>query len=93
MSAINRALWAKGLVTLTHCNEAFVILSKAAPEAHRLAGNSLDVRLFTEKLFDEFAHAVANDFAVQNSYIEDLNAWELLSKIPSKFPALADFYT
>lgn len=91
MSAINRALWAKGLVSLTHCDEAFVILTKAAPEAHRLAGNSLGVRLFTEKLFDGYAGAAAKDFAVQNSYLENLSAWECIGEIPSKYPALKNF--
>jgi len=92
MSAINRALWAKGLVELTHSDEAFVILTKAAPEAHRLAGNSLGVRLFSEKLFDSFARTVAKDYAVQNSYLENLAAWERLAEIPSKQPALDDFW-
>jgi hypothetical protein len=92
MSAVNRALWAKGLIELTHCNEAFVILSKSAPEAHRLAGNSLGVRLFTDKLFDSFAVTVAKDYAIQNSYLETLAAWEKLAGIPSQYPALEDFY-
>lgn len=92
MSPINRALWAKGLIEFTHSDEAFVILAKTAPEAHRLAGNSIGVRLFTEKLFDNFAQTVAKDYLIQNSYIENLDAWEILAKISSKQPTLDDFW-
>lgn len=92
MSAINRALWAKGLVGLTHSNEAIVILSKAAPEAHRLAGNSLGVRLFSESLFDNFARTSSADYAIVNSYLENLAAWERLSEIPKRYPALDDYW-
>lgn len=92
MSPINRALWAKGLLELTKSDEAFVILTKATTEGHRLAGNSLGVRLFSEKLFDSFASAAAKDYAIQNSYLENLRAWESLANIPTYFPALADLW-
>lgn len=90
MSAINRALWAKGLMALTNSNEAFVILSKEAPEAHRLAGNSFDVRLFSERGFDSFAESAAKDYLVPNSYIENLQAWERLFSFTKNYPPLHD---
>jgi len=92
MSPINRALWAKGLMELTSSDEAFVILTKAAPEGHRLAGNSLGVRLFTETLFDGFARSAAKDYSVPNSYIENLSAWQCLAEIPLKHPQLESFW-
>jgi hypothetical protein len=92
MSPINRALWANGLINLTESNEAFVILSKSAPDSHRLAGNQIGVRLFTENLFDSFAKSSSSGYSVQNSYIESLSAWDKLAEIPSKYPALADFW-
>lgn len=93
MSPVNRALWARGLMALTRSDEAFVILLKAAPEGHRLAGNSLSVRLFTEEMFDDFARSAAKDYSVPNSYMEDLAAWECLAEIPSKFPTLELFWS
>jgi hypothetical protein len=88
MSPINRALWAHGLMALTDSDEAFVILLKSAPEVHRLAGNSLRVRLFTEGAFDKFAQSSAKDYSVINSYLEKQEAWDKLSEIPSKFPSV-----
>ncbi|MDB5992755.1 MAG: hypothetical protein JWQ10_4158 [Herbaspirillum sp.] len=92
MSPINRALWAKGLMSLTASNEAFVILIKAASEGHRLAGNTLGVRLFTETLFEGFSRSVSKDFDVINSYIEQLDAWHSLATIPTKNPQLDKFW-
>lgn len=90
LSAINRALWAKGLMALTSSNEAFVILSKEAPEAHRLAGNSFNVRLFSERSFDSFAETAAKDYLVPNSYIENLQAWDRLFDFAKNYPPLHD---
>ena len=90
MSPINRAFWAKGLMALTRCDEAFVILSKPAIEGHRLAGNSFGVRLFSEPLFDAFAAAASADFLLPNSYLEDLARWSALAEIGKKYSALAD---
>lgn len=92
MSPINRALWANGLTNLTQSSEAFVILSKSAPDGHRLAGNQIGVRLFTESLFDSFAKSSSSSYSVQNSYIESLYAWDKLAEIPSKYPAFTDFW-
>jgi hypothetical protein len=49
-------------MALTHSSEAFVILAKPAIEAHRLAGNSFGVRLFSEPLFDKFATSASVDY-------------------------------
>lgn len=93
MSPINRALWANGLMRLTKSDEAFVILSKSAPEVHRLAGNSLKVRLFTESSFDKYAHSAAKDYSVVNSYLEMQEAWDKLAEIPAKFPSVEPFWS
>ena len=54
MSAINRALWAKGLVDLTHSDEAFVIARGFFNAEIILQDNSelLFKRLFMNCLFD-----------------------------------------
>lgn len=91
MSPVNRALWANGLMSLVGASEAFVILTKPAPEGHRLAANTLDVRLFSEKLFDEFAGSTAKDYLVPNSYLESATAWEALARIGADYPALREY--
>lgn len=90
MSPINRAFWAKGLMAITHSDNAFVILSKPAIEAHRLAGNSFGVKLFSEKLFDSFASAASADYLIPNSYLENIESWNKLAEIHKKFPALEE---
>lgn len=93
MSPINRAFWAKGLMAVTHSSEAFVILSKPAIEAHRLAGNSFGVRLFSDKLFDAFATSVSADYLIPNSYLENIDSWTRLTDIRKNFPALNELCT
>jgi hypothetical protein len=93
MSPINRALWASGLMALTNSDEAFVILLKSAPEVHRLAGNSLKVRLFTEASFDKYAHSAAKDYSVINSYLENQEAWDTLAEIPKKYPSIEPYWS
>lgn len=90
MSPINRAFWAKGLMAVTQSAEAFVILGKQAIDAHRLAGNSFGVRLFSEQLFDAFATAASADYLVANSYLENIDSWSALSEVRLNFPSLAE---
>lgn len=87
-SPINRALWAKGLASFISADESFVILSKPAPEAHRLAGGVIDVRLFSEEIFDIYALSVNPDYGIKNSYIEGPDAWDSLSSVGEKYPNL-----
>jgi len=91
MSAINRALWAQGAKSLAGCEEAFVILSRAAPEPHRLAADSLGVRLFHEPLFDEYAASTSPDYKIEQSYLCDAKRWEDLKSISKRFPRLDRF--
>jgi hypothetical protein len=88
LSAINRALWAQGAKSLAGCSEAFVILTRPAPEAHRLAADSLGVRLFHEALFDEYAATTAPDYKVERSYLCSVESWEALRSAPERFPQL-----
>ena len=89
ISAINRALWVAGLKDLVHGQEAFVILNKAAPEGHRLAANSIGVRLFSEKLFDNFGQAASINYIPGISYLEEMDAWEELLTIKERSKGLA----
>jgi hypothetical protein len=90
ISPINRAFWAKGLMAVTHSSEAFVILGKPAIEAHRLAGNSFGVRLFSEPMFDKFATSASPHYLVANSYIENIDGWVKLADIRRNYPALSE---
>lgn len=93
LSGINRALWARGLVDFVGATEAFVILGKPPVEAHRLAGNSFGVRIFSETLFDSFAAAASPDYRLRNSYLESMDAWQKLFDAKKTFPLLADYIT
>lgn len=88
ISAINRALWSAGLKNLVKAEEAFVILNKAAPEGHRLAANSIGVRLFSEKLFDNFGASASINFMADTSYLENMGAWEELLSIKERSKGL-----
>lgn len=90
MSAINRALWAGGLREIIGADEGFVILSKAAPEGHRLAGNSIKIRLFSEGLFDKFAASSSKNYLIKLSYLENLEVWNELISLKRKYPKLSE---
>nr|WP_158387934.1 hypothetical protein [Comamonas testosteroni] len=93
ISAINRALWSAGLKHLVNAEEAFVILNKAAPEGHRLAANSIGVRLFSEKLFDNFGVSSSINYISGISYLENMSAWEELLTIKDKSKGLTPLLT
>ena len=90
ISAINRALWAGGLRQMINADEGFVILAKAAPQGHRLAGNAIGVRLFSETLFEGFAVAASKDYALPSSYLEQISTWDAVVKIREQYPALRE---
>lgn len=81
MSPINRAFWAKGLMDYIGCSESFVILKKRAPEAHRLSAKTIDVHLFDEKQFSNFAESSSLEFATDFSYSAHIDNWINLQKI------------
>ena len=75
---------------MINADEGFVVLAKSAPHGHRLAGNAIGVRVFSEKLFDVFALAASKDFALPSSYLEQIAAWDALVRIREHFPPLRD---
>lgn len=93
ISAINRALWGAGLKELVRGSEVFVILNRAAPEGHRLAANSVGVRLFSERLFDSFGASTSINYIPTISYLEEMSAWEELSTIKEKSRNLVPLLT
>lgn len=96
ISAVSRALWAAGLLQMVRADEAFVILTKAAPEGHRLAAADVSVHLFSEQLFDQFAKASSNDYLEGITYLDDLDAWGTLlglRSISQRLEPLVSFLT
>lgn len=94
ISAVSRALWAAGLLSLTDADEAFVILAKAAPEGHRLAAAGVGVNLFSEKMFDEFGRASSIDYLEGITYLDNLDAWDKLMGLrdaSARFAPLVNF--
>lgn len=88
VSAISRALWAAGLIKLIDASEGYVILNRAAPEGHRLAANSIGVRLTSEKLFDEFGKSASPIYFEGSTYLDNLSAWEAVRGISRTNAAL-----
>lgn len=88
-SGVGRALWAAGLLKLVGADEAFVILLKPAPEGHRLAANRLNVHLFSEKLFDEYARASTADYLEGITYLDNLDAWETFWALRASLPRMS----
>lgn len=88
-SGVNRSIWAAGLLHLVNADGAFVILSKAAPQGHRLAANKIRVNLFSEKLFDQYAQASSKDYVDNITYLDNLSSWDILWDMRAKFPRVA----
>lgn len=74
-SPINRSFWAAGLMKYANCDEAFVLLRKTASEAHRLSAKQLDVHLFDERQFANFAEAFSLEFKSDFCYSANVARW------------------
>jgi hypothetical protein len=79
-SPINRSFWASGLMRFSRCDEAFIILRKRASEAHRLSAKQIDVHLFDENQFDNYADSCDIDYRIDYCYSTDIQNWVLLSE-------------
>lgn len=74
-SPINRAFWASGLMRFANCTEAFIILRKKASEAHRLSAKQIDVHLFDERQFINYAESCSLDFNADYCYSSAVSNW------------------
>jgi hypothetical protein len=83
VSPINRAFWASGLMQYADCNEAFVLLKKRASEAHRLSAKTINVHLFDDKQFKNYAESCSVDFNLDYCYSTDIQNWLELFKVAS----------
>lgn len=93
-SPINRAFWAAGLMRYIDCDEAFVILRKKASEAHRLSAKYIDVHLFSEEQFINYAESYSINFRKNYCYSSNIDHWIDHAKIYDKangFEKFGDF--
>ena len=88
-SAINRSMWLRGILDLMQAEVGVCILKKSAivPD-HKLAATELDIVLLAEDEFDIFANATCSNFDRPVGASGDINAWEALFAIRTKYPRL-----
>ncbi|PFG54550.1 hypothetical protein ATG98_3814 [Marinobacter sp. LV10R520-4] len=75
VSPINRAFWASGLMQYAGCDEAFVLLRRKASEAHRLSAKTINVHLFDDSQFSNYAESCSIDFNVDYCYSTKIDNW------------------
>ncbi|API50574.1 hypothetical protein BMW22_02040 [Rhizobium leguminosarum] len=85
MSAINRALWARGLCDYLDMDGAFVILKRPAARNHRLSALSLHVDLHDEESFVELSRSYDPSFPALISYQSDIENWDQLEAAYKKW--------
>jgi hypothetical protein len=90
LSAINRALWAGGLMTFVRADRAYVIQKKEAPYSHKLAANVLDVHIHSEETFVRYANSITLDFSRDISYLDNLDIWDCFVALGQVQPALGE---
>lgn len=88
MSAINRAFWASGVMSYLACDEAYVILSKKATEAHRLSARAINVHLFQEQDFDAYAQSANINYLDKQTYSYDIGNWHSYYSLFEKYQNL-----
>lgn len=85
MSAINRALWARGLCDYLGMDGAFVILKRPAARNHRLSALALKVDLHDEESFIELSRSYDPTYPSVTSYQSDLENWDKLEAAYKKW--------
>jgi hypothetical protein len=78
VSPINRAFWASGVMQYTDCDEAFALLRKRASEAHRLSAKTINVHLFDDAQFDNYAESCSLNYPIDYCYTSSINSWKAL---------------
>lgn len=91
-SPINRAFWASGLMSFTGSNEAFIILRRKAPEAHRLSAKQIGIHLFDEKQFSNYSESCSLDFSLDYCYSTNIQNWVQLEQSCKNNTALKQFF-
>ncbi|KLK93934.1 hypothetical protein AA309_05485 [Microvirga vignae] len=74
-SAVNRALWARGLMAYTGCDYCISILRSAAVTNHRLSALAINVDLHEEKSFIALGESFDIEFNKDNHYQSSIDRW------------------
>lgn len=85
MSAINRALWARGLMEMSAIDHSVVILNKSPVENHRLAATAINVDLHSESTFSELAALSNPAFDKDTNYQSNVERWQKLQSAYEKY--------
>lgn len=75
MSAINRALWVRGLMDFIHIDHGVVILRSPPLENHRLAALDLSVDIHSEDTFTGLGNLISTEFSKDLFYQSDVERW------------------
>lgn len=85
MSAINRALWARGLCDFLKMDSAFVILKRPASKNHRLTALTLQIDLHDEESFIDLARSYDPSFPTVTHYQSEIENWDRLETAYKKW--------
>lgn len=77
MSAINRALWANGLLSFTGIESAVILLKNRPPENHRLAALKMSVDLHSEDTLTDLISLSSPDFNKDTYYQSSADRWQI----------------
>jgi hypothetical protein len=89
-SAVNRALWLRGVLDRMHAEQGVCILRKNIIELdHKLVATKMGIILLAENEFDIFARSTSNRYDEKLGYVADIEAWEKLFGLREKYPSLA----
>lgn len=89
-SAINRALWLRGVLDRMHAEQGVCILRKNVIESdHKLISTKLGIILLAEDEFEIFAKSTSRRYENELGHVCDIEAWEKLFGLKEAYPALA----
>lgn len=89
-SAVNRALWLRGVLDRVKAEQGYCILKKDAIEMdHRIMSAKMGVVLLSEDEFNLYCVATTQNRKVAtHSKSSDIDLWERMFALPNRYPAL-----
>lgn len=93
-SPINRAMWLRGVLDRVKGQNGFCILKKSSIEFdHKIVASKLGIIMLSEDEFDVYATSMSKDFKSCHGHMCDMDLWDKLYTIQTRFPRLADSLT
>lgn len=88
-SAINRALWLRGVLDRMRASQGICILKKHGIELdHKLVASKLGVILLAEDEFDLYATTTSKKYAKEVGHVGDIDLWDKLFGLKDKYVSL-----